>query len=300
MTSPLPRFLSFTGPSGASYGMLAGGGIVDLGIRFGGEWPTLRHVIASAALDLAAELGSRLGADHAVEDVEFCIPLPGAEKIICVGRNYPGRNADDPIDIKVPSLFVRFPHSLVGHGKALVLPKESEQLDYEGEITIVIGKAGRRIAEADALDHIAAVTLCNEGLIADWMHKARFNVTQGKNFDRTGAMGPWIVPFHDEAQIADIALTTRVNGEERQSDRTSRMLFPFRSLIAYISTFATLLPGDVINSGSPLGKGSGFSPPRWLRPGDTVEVHAEGIGTLVNHVVAEARQDGHAGTRGHG
>ncbi|WP_324766943.1 fumarylacetoacetate hydrolase family protein [Pokkaliibacter plantistimulans] len=128
-------------------------------------------------------------------------------------------------------------------------PPESEQLDYEGEIAIVIGKAGRRIAEADALTHIAALTLCNEGTLRDWVRHAKFNVTQGKNFDHSGAMGPWLVPFVDEAQRADIQLETWVNGEVRQRDRTCRMLFPFRKIISYISTFTTLTADPALAKG---------------------------------------------------
>lgn len=287
MTAGQSQFLSFTGPAGTSYGIEGATGVTDLGARFGDRWRTLRDVVAGEAFDQLADRAAGLPADYGTADIQHEIPLANAQKIICVGRNYPGRNADDPDHFEVPSLFVRFPQSLVGHRRPLIIPAESEQLDYEGEIAIVIGKPGRRIAEAEALDHVAAITLCNEGLIQDWMHKARFNVTQGKNFDASGAMGPWLVPFRDEAQIADVALTTTVNGEVRQSDRTGRMLFPFRRLIAYISTFATLNPGDVISTGSPLGKGGGFSPPRWLRPGDVVEVSADGIGTLTNTVTAE-------------
>src|SRR6202007_1247412 len=143
--------------------------------------------------------------------------------------------------------------------------------------------AGRRaphIKEADALSHIAALTLCNEGTIRDWLRHAKFNVTQGKNFDSTGSLGPWLIPYVAEAQIADIRLTTRVNGELRQDDRTSRLIFPFRYLISYISTFATLVPGDIIVTGTPTGAGARFDPPRYLKPGDVVEVEAEGIGRV--------------------
>ena len=158
----------------------------------------------------------------------------------------------------------------------------------EGEIVIVIGKGGRHIAERDALSHIAGLSLCNEGTIRDWVRHAKFNVTQGKNFDSTGALGPWIVPYEEESQIADIRLTTRVNGEMRQDDRTSRMIFGFRYLISYISTFTTLVPGDVIVTGTPTGAGARFDPPRFLVPGDVIEVTAEGIGTLSNGVADEA------------
>jgi 2-keto-4-pentenoate hydratase/2-oxohepta-3-ene-1,7-dioic acid hydratase in catechol pathway len=212
-------------------------------------------------------------------------------KIICVGVNYPDRNAeykDGQIAPQFPSLFVRFPQSFVGHGKALVRPKVSAQLDYEGEIALVIGKPGRHIAERDALSHVASLTLCNEGSVRDWIKHGKFNVTQGKNFDRSGSMGPWLVPFTDEAQIADIRLTTRVNGETRQDDRTSRMIFSFRNIIAYISTFTTLETGDIIVTGTPTGAGARLDPPQWLEPGDVVEVEAEGLGILRNTVEDEA------------
>ncbi len=152
----------------------------------------------------------------------------------------------------------------------------------------MIGKPGRHISEAAALDHIAALTLCNEGSVRDWLRHAKFNVTQGKNFDASGSLGPWLVPYESEAQIADIRLTTRVNGELRQDDRTSRLIFPFRYLISYISTFTTLVPGDVIVTGTPTGAGARFDPPRYLKPGDIVEVEAEGIGLLRNGVIDEA------------
>jgi 2-keto-4-pentenoate hydratase/2-oxohepta-3-ene-1,7-dioic acid hydratase in catechol pathway len=212
-------------------------------------------------------------------------------KIICVGVNYPDRNAEykDGQDApKYPSLFVRFPQSFVGQGEALVRPKASQQLDYEGEIALVIGTPGRHIAEKDALSHIAALTLCNEGSVRDWIRHGKFNVTQGKNFDRSGAMGPWFVPYTDESQIADIRLSTRVNGETRQDDRTSRMIFSFRKLIAYISTFSTLEANDIIITGTPTGAGARLDPPQWLKPGDVIEIEAEGLGILRNTVVDEA------------
>jgi len=182
---------------------------------------------------------------------------------------------------------MRTPRSFVGHNVPLVRPRASQQLDYEGELVIVIGKAGRHIAENKALDHIAALSLCNEGTLRDWVRHAKFNVTQGKNFDSSGSLGPWLVPYTDEAQIADIRLTTRVNGETRQDDRTSRLIFGFRYLLHYISSFTTLVPGDIIVTGTPTGAGARFDPPRYLKPGDVVEVEAEGVGVLRNGVVDE-------------
>ncbi|MGB2201300.1 MAG: fumarylacetoacetate hydrolase family protein, partial [Pseudooceanicola atlanticus] len=146
----------------------------------------------------------------------------------------------------------------------------------------------RRIARDDAYDHIAAITLCNEGTIRDWVRHAKFNVTQGKNWDRSGAIGPWIVPFDRAEQLDDIRMETRVNGEVRQQDRTGRMMYDFRYIVNYVSTFTTLVPGDVIVCGTPTGAGARFDPPIWLKPGDVIEVEAEGIGILRNTVRDEA------------
>ena len=286
-----PRFVSFSLGGAPGYGLVKGEGVVDLSARHGATWSTLREVIAAGALASLAEEGAALSADIALADIRYEIPIPAPEKLICVGVNFPDRNEeykDGQAAPSNPSLFIRFPRSFTGHDRPLVRPPESPQLDYEGEVVIVIGKGGRRIAEADALDHIAALSLCNEGTIRDWVRHAKFNVTQGKNFDRTGSIGPWLVPFTDEAQIADIALTTRVNGEVRQQDRTSRMIFSFRRIINYISTFTTLVPGDVIVTGTPTGAGARFDPPIWLKPGDVVEVEADGLGILRNTIEDEA------------
>ncbi|RTE94095.1 fumarylacetoacetate hydrolase family protein [Bradyrhizobium sp. LVM 105] len=285
-----PRFISFTRNGALGYGLLVDHGVVDLSGRHGKRWPSLREVIGDAALLSLAEESAALSADLPVEDIRYEIPVPAPEKIICVGVNFPDRNEeykDGQAAPSNPSLFIRFARSFTGHGQALLRPPESPQLDYEGEIVIVIGKGGRRIAQSEALEHIAALSLCNEGTIRDWVRHAKFNVTQGKNFDRTGSIGPWLIPYTDESQLADIKLETRVNGDVRQQDRTSRMIFSFRKIINYISTFTTLVPGDVIVTGTPTGAGARFDPPIWLKPGDVVEVEAEGIGVLRNTIADE-------------
>jgi 2-keto-4-pentenoate hydratase/2-oxohepta-3-ene-1,7-dioic acid hydratase in catechol pathway len=287
---PLPRLATYAVNGEIEYGAVTDGGIVELSARFGDQYPTLREVIAAGALARLAEDVAGRAADHPLDAVTWLPPIPAPEKIICIGVNYPDRNAeykDGQEAPKFPSMFMRTPRSFVGHNTPLVRPRASLQLDYEGELVLVIGKAGRHIPEASALDHIAAVTLCNEGTIRDWVRHAKFNVTQGKNFDSTGSLGPWLVPFTDESQIADIRLTTRVNGETRQDDRTSRLIFSFRYLINYISTFTTLVPGDVIVTGTPTGAGARFDPPRYLKPGDVIEVEADNIGVLRNGVVDE-------------
>jgi 2-keto-4-pentenoate hydratase/2-oxohepta-3-ene-1,7-dioic acid hydratase in catechol pathway len=284
------RIATFTAGGSAKYGAVTDRGIVDLSARWGKEFATLREVIAAGALRKLAEDAGRYQVDFALDAVTWLPPIPAPEKIICIGVNYPDRNAEykDGSDApKYPSMFFRTPRSFVGHGAPLVRPKASAQLDYEGELVLVIGKAGRHIPENAALDHIAGVTLCNEGTIRDWVRHAKFNVTQGKNFDSTGSLGPWLVPYTDESEIADVRLTTRVNGETRQDDRTSRLIFGFRYLINYISTFTTLVPGDVIVTGTPTGAGARFDPPRYLKPGDVIEVESENVGVLRNGVIDE-------------
>lgn len=285
-----PRFAAFAAGGRTGWGLMAGAGLVDLSARLGARYPTLREAVADGALPRLAEAGARLAPDLAPGEFAFLPPVPAPEKILCVGVNYPERNAEyrDGSDAPArPSLFVRFPRSFVGHGAPLIRPRASAQLDYEGEVVLVIGRAGRHIPEAQALAHVAALTLANDGSVRDWLRHAKFNVTQGKNFDASGAIGPWLVPFEDESQIADIRLTTRVNGTLRQDDRTARMIFGARRLIAYISTFTTLVPGDLILTGTPAGAGARLDPPRWLVPGDVVEIEAEGIGLLVNGVADE-------------
>ncbi len=271
------------------WGAVAPGGFIALSRQFP-HWSTLTDVLRAGAMDQVLRAAESRPISHPDGTFKWDIPLPDPGKILCVGVNFPDRNAEYKDGQEAPpnmSLFVRFAASFVGHGEPLVRPPESMQLDYEGEIAVVIGTGGRRIAPQVALDHVAALTLCNEGTIRDWVRHAKFNVTQGKNWDRSGAMGPWLVPLRHADQIEDVALETRVNGEIRQQDRTGRMLFPVARQIAYISTFCRLDPGDIIITGTPTGAGARFDPPLWLRPGDVVEVSSPGIGVLRNGVIDE-------------
>jgi 2-keto-4-pentenoate hydratase/2-oxohepta-3-ene-1,7-dioic acid hydratase in catechol pathway len=284
------KFATIRSQGAVSYGAVTDAGVTALSQYFP-QWATLKDVIAAQGLPALSAAIVGAAVSHPNGRFSYEMPVANGEKIICVGVNFPDRNAEYKDGSQAPSnmsLFPRFARGFVGHGEALVRPPESHQLDYEGEIAVVIGKQGRRISQADAYDHIAAITLCNEGTIRDWVRHAKFNVTQGKNWDNTGAMGPWLVPFTDAAQLDDVQLTTHVNGELRQEDRTSRMMFPIRRQIEYISTFTTLMPGDIIVTGTPTGAGARFDPPIYLKPGDVVEVAAEGIGTLRNTIEDEA------------
>ena len=283
------RFATFTADGRQHYGAVADGGMIGLSDDFP-QWKTLRDVIENDGFSTLEDAAQGRALSHPDGCFRWDIPVPNPEKIICVGVNFPDRNAEYKDGQDAPpnmSLFIRFPRSFVGHETPLTRPPETPQLDYEGEIAIVIGKGGRRIAQADALDHIAALTLCNEGTLRDWVRHAKFNVTQGKNWDGSGAMGPWLVPFTNPDQIVDVGLEARVNGDVRPKDRTGRMLFPVARQIAYISTFTTLVPGDIIVTGTPTGAGARFDPPIWLVPGDVVEVEAQGIGILRNGVIDE-------------
>ena len=277
--------ISYMYEGNCRFGRLEGDRITELNEIFADRFATLSDAANAGALDelFAADGGTSLALDR----VTLLAPLSTPGKIVCVGVNFPDRNAeykDGQAAQLNPSLFVRFPSGFVGHGDDLVRPPESEQLDYEGEIAIVIGRGGRRIDEADAWGHVAAVTLCNEGTIRDWVRHAKFNVTQGKNWDRSAAMGPSLLRFTGPDMLADIELTTRVNGELRQQDRTCRMIFSFTKIISYVSTFTALAPGDILICGTPTGAGARFDPPKWLRPGDVIEIAAEGLGSLRNGV----------------
>lgn len=283
------KFLTFNYAGKESWGVITDEGVIDLGNLLGSS---LLEVLQNDKLDAMKKLANGLEVDYKVEDVEFLPPISNPGKIACVGVNYANRNAeykDGSEQPSYPSLFIRTPDSFTGHDKPLIRPPESDKLDYEGEIVIIIGKEGRRIAEEDAYDHIAGITIMNEGTIRDWVRHAKFNVTQGKNFIHSGSMGPWMVSadgFTAE-QFENMRVTTHVNGQIRQDDTTASMMFPFKYIISYFSKFFHLKPGDVIATGTPNGAGARFEPPRYLVPGDIVEVNVEGVGTLVNTVKDE-------------
>jgi 2-keto-4-pentenoate hydratase/2-oxohepta-3-ene-1,7-dioic acid hydratase in catechol pathway len=281
------KFATYTSGGESHYGAATKDGMIALTAAFP-QWPTLLDVVQAGGLGTLADKAKGMAVTHA--DFQYEMVLPNARRILCVGVNFPDRNAeykDGSEQPKYMSLFPRFASGFTGHDRPLIRPPESDKLDYEGEVAIVIGKAGRRIAQADAYDHIAALTICNEGTIRDWVRHAKFNVTQGKNWDSSGAIGPWLVPFTQAAQLDDARIITRVNGEVRQDDVLSRMIHPIRREIEYISTFMALQPGDIIVTGTPTGSGARLDPPQYLRPGDVVEVEVTGIGTLRNTVEDE-------------
>jgi len=284
------RFLSFAKDGNSSFGAVTNRGVVNLGAAHP-EIPDLRGAIREDRLvELAAE-ASNAEPGYALSDIEFLPTIPNPEKIICIGVNYANRNEeykDGSAPPKYPSVFMRTRESLVGHSQAIMDPPESEQLDYEGEIVIVIGREGRRIPENAVHEHVAGLTIMNEGSIRDYLRHAKFNVTQGKNFAKSGSLGPWLVTTDELDPLSELRVTTRVNGEQRQNDTTDNLIFPFRYLISYLSTFFHLKPGDIIATGTPNGAGARFDPPKFLKDSDVVEVEVPGIGVLRNSVVTES------------
>ena len=281
------RLVSFSAAGRSSFGIWTEAGVVDLADRLG--LGSLHELVASGRVDEARALATA-APDHVHNAVTLLKPLQRWGKCFCVGVNYPDRNEeykDNSAAPKYPSLFVRFPESITGPDAPLIRPPESPQLDYEGEVVLVIGRRGRRIAEADWADHVFGYTIGNEGTIRDWVRHGKFNVTPGKTWDNSGSMGPFLVTA-DAVDPGALRIVTRVNGETRQDDTTDRMMFPMGRVLAYISTFCTLEPGDIVFTGTPTGAGARFDPPRYLAPGDTVEVEVEGLGLLRNTVADEA------------
>jgi 2-keto-4-pentenoate hydratase/2-oxohepta-3-ene-1,7-dioic acid hydratase in catechol pathway len=280
------RLASFSLRGRPSFGAVVGDGIVDLRSRLS-RYATLLEVFRAGALDQAEAVIAGVRPDVPLAEVELLPPLIAPEKILCIGINYKARERDYDFTEppKYPSMFYRAPNSVVGSGGKLIRPKISEQLDYEGEIAMVIGRECKHVVKDDALAVIAGLTLCNEGTIRDWIRHGKFNVTQGKNFDATGSIGPWIDTDVDPSQ--SLQLTVRRNGEVTQDDTTANMIFSFADLIVYVTTFMTLKPGDIISTGTPVKKDAKADPPVWLKPGDTIEIECPAIGVLRNSVADE-------------
>ncbi len=283
------RLASYIAGGRASYGAVVDSGVVDFGSRLGARFPTLVDLIRARAIDEARAVAAGAQPDFPLSAIELLPPLLAPQTILCIGVNYANRNADfnDP-DVPIyPSMFFRHPGSLVGSGQALVRPRVSEQLDYEGEIAMVIGREGRHVAKQFARAYIFGYTLCNEGSVRDWMRHGKFNVTQGKNFDRSGSIGPWIATADEIDPTQPMHITVKLNGEVTQDDTTASMIFSFADIIAYVTRFMTIKPADIISTGTPVKRKFPGSAPHWLKPGDVVEISSPEIGTLRNSVVDE-------------
>lgn len=282
------KLVSFSTSQGSSFGMVRDDVIFDLGKRLDGRFADLKALIAANAFREAAQSIEGAQADHALADVTLLPVIPNPEQIFCVGLNYAEHVKETHREVtEQPVIFMRLPASQVGHAQPMLRPPESQQFDYEGEIAVIIGRGGRRIAEADAWQHIAGYACYNDGSVRDWQrHTTQWG--PGKNFYRTGAFGPWMVTSDEIAPNALMTLVTRLNGQEVQRATTEMLIHGIAKQIAYLSTFTPLFAGDVIVTGTPGGVGAKRNPPLFMKPGDVVEVEVDRIGVLSNPIADEA------------
>jgi len=280
------KVASFVAAGRRSWGVLVGDDVVDLGRRLEARCPSLRAAIARLGRDGIAAEAKGLAPDLSLAAVTLLPPIPNPDKIICIGLNY--RDHAKEAGMKLPehmSLFSRLTNTLVAHEAPILRPKVSTDLDYEGELGVIIGKGGRHIAAADALAHVFGYTCFNDGSIRDFQFK--HSTTAGKNFPSTGGCGPWIVTADEIPDPARLTLEARVNGAVVQHKGTDNMIFSVPTIVSYLSQWTELEPGDIIATGTPEGVGFARKPPLWLKPGDVVEVEISSIGVLRNPIVVE-------------
>ena len=275
------KFVSYEYTHGPRFGAVIGNDIIDLS----DAGHSLRSVLATGPLDNLQAVASKRKPTVALDHVVLLQVIPDAARVICIGKNYKDHAAEmgGPV-AENPVLFMRTPQSLVGHRQSIVCPSASKEYDYEGELAVVIGRGGRRIPPERALSHVAGYTCFLDGSVRDYQ---KHSFTAGKNFDSSGACGPWLVPATEVPDPQNLMLTTRLNGEIVQQANTRDMIYSVAQTISYISTFTHLEPGDVISTGTPAGVGAARKPPKWLKPDDKVEVEIERIGVLANTVISE-------------
>lgn len=274
------KLVSFEVNGTSAYGAVVGDRIVRL------------DTLPGAASDLKSAIGLShakpwptlpISGEIALDAVCLLPPIPNPGKIICVATNFREWSPEDKPDPEYPLVFTRFAESMAGHGQPLIKPAVTQKFDFEGELAVVIGKSGHRISRERAMEHVAGYSCLNDGSVRDWQrHSTQF--TPGKNFFKSGGIGPWLVTVDEVPDVAALTLQTRVNGVVKQEISLARMIFDIPWLISYFSTFTPLAPGDVIATGTPSGFGSTRSPPEFLRSGDVIEVEIEGVGTLKNPV----------------
>jgi 2-keto-4-pentenoate hydratase/2-oxohepta-3-ene-1,7-dioic acid hydratase in catechol pathway len=277
------KLLSFIADGKELFGAVSGDGVVTLNDKIGK--PSLRAALEAGALEAMRQAAKEAKPDRKLSEIKFLPVIPNPQKILCAGINYRSHAAETGRELpKQPSLFVRFADTLVGHGGELVRPSVSDHFDFEGELAVVIGKAGRHIKAEHALDHVAGYTCFVDGSVRDFQ---KFSVTSGKNFPGTGPLGPWLVTSDEIPDPSRLTLTTRLNGAEVQHATTDLLIYSIPQIIAFCSDFTALSPGDIIATGTPEGVGHHRKPPLWMKPGDTLEVEITGIGTLRAHIVDE-------------
>jgi 2-keto-4-pentenoate hydratase/2-oxohepta-3-ene-1,7-dioic acid hydratase in catechol pathway len=281
-------YVTFQAEGRASYGIVRPDGVFDLGRRIGTVLPDLKAFLAAEGLGLLTSPPSADTTDYATGEFTYLPVIPNPNKILCVGLNYEEHRQETGRPATAhPAIFTRYADTLIGHDAPMVLPPNSTSLDYEGELAVVIGKAGFRVSEADALSLVAGYSIFNDGTLRDWQrHTAQF--TPGKNFPGTGAFGPALLTPEEAGELGGKRIETRLNGNVMQKAILGDMIFPVARIVSYLSGFTRLAPGDVIATGTPGGVGFKRDPQVFMAPGDRVEVSIEGIGDLVNLIEQEA------------
>jgi 2-keto-4-pentenoate hydratase/2-oxohepta-3-ene-1,7-dioic acid hydratase in catechol pathway len=277
------RLLSFVAGGKACFGVVRGDGIVTLNDKIG--QPDLRAALAAGAMEAMRQAAQTAKPNQKLSDIEFLPLIPKPNKILCAGVNYRAHAAEVGRELpKQPSMFIRFADTLVGHGGEMIRPRVSDNFDFEGELALVIGKAGRHIKAENALDHVTGYTCFVDGSVRDYQ---KFSVTSGKNFPSSGPLGPWLVTTDEIPDPSRLTLTTRLNGQQVQHATTDQLIYSIPQIIASCSDFTALSPGDVIATGTPEGVGHSRKPPLWMKPGDVLEVEISSIGVLRTRIVDE-------------
>jgi 2-keto-4-pentenoate hydratase/2-oxohepta-3-ene-1,7-dioic acid hydratase in catechol pathway len=282
------KLISYMLAGRESWGAVVAGQVLDLASATG--IATLAEFVGSPAFADREACLRRAAAVGTLEDVTLLPVIPRPEKIVCAVRNYMDHHQEVLAAgmhrelSEQPPIFLRVWRSQTAHGAPIVRPKVSESLDWEGELAVIIGKGGRDIPESAAWEHVAGYSIYNDGSVREWQFHAK-QIASGKNFESTGGFGPWMVTEEEIARGRELKLETRLNGETVQSSHTGHMIFPIPRLIAYASTIFTLVPGDVIATGTPAGVGWSRKPARFMKAGDVCEVEIEGIGTLRNPII---------------
>src|ERR1700761_419371 len=286
--------VTFKAEGRVSYGVIRSNGVFDLGTRIGSVCPDLRSFLTARGLGLIDTVPEPKITDYTTSEFTYEPVIPNPAKILCVGLNYvEHRKETGRAETKHPAIFTRFSDTLIGHNTPIRVPAVSSSLDYEGELAVVIGKTCFRVEENDALSYIAGYSVFNDASVRDWQHHTH-QFIPGKNFPNTGGFGPALIMPEEVGALEDRSIETKLNGTVMQSAKLGDMIFSIPRVIAYVSGFTRLSPGDVIATGTPGGVGVKRDPPVFLKAGDIADVTVEGIGTLINPIDSEDNASSHA------
>jgi 2-keto-4-pentenoate hydratase/2-oxohepta-3-ene-1,7-dioic acid hydratase in catechol pathway len=279
------KLASYIADGKESYGVVTDDGVITMNERFGGHAASLKEAIAGGLLPQIKEAASHGRADRKLSEIKFLPVIPNPEKILCVGINYKSHAAEHGTEApKLPNIFTKFVNTLVAHEGEMLRPKVSTSFDFEGELALVIGKAGRHIKAADALKHVAGYTCFCDGSVRDF---TKYSLVASKNFLATSPLGPWMVTSDEIPDPTRLTLVTRLNGKEMQRSGTDMLIHSIPAIIEFCSVFTPLSPGDIIATGTPDGIGAKQNPPVWMKAGDVLEIEISSIGTLRNKIADE-------------